>query len=110
MRKCREQFFFLFFTSLAEAEGATEALAGLDDGLVQAGELLVDEPTTVPESANGAKEGEEDEEEEQGLRLIDGDARLQVQLGKDAFPGDASPSSDACHACSRLVLINPRFN
>ena len=61
--------FFFFFTSLAEAEGAAEALAGLDDGLVQAGDLLVDEPTTVPESANGAKEGEEDEEEEEGLRL-----------------------------------------
>ena len=76
-----------FITSLAEAEGATEALAGWDDGLVEASGV-VDEGAAVSESADGAEEGEEDEEEEEGLRLVDGDARLQVQLGKDALPGD----------------------
>lgn len=85
---CREYIFSFLHTSLAEAEGAAEALAGLDDGLVEAGDLLVDEATAVPESPDGAKEGEEDEEQEEGLRLVDGDSRLQVQLGKDALPGD----------------------
>lgn len=84
----RELLFLFLITSLAEAEGAAEALAGLDDGLVEAGDLLVDEAAAVPESADGAKEGEEDEEQEEGLRLVDGDARLQVQLGKDALPGN----------------------
>lgn len=89
----------LIFTSLAEAEGATEALAGLDDGLVEAGDL-VDEGTTVSESTDGAEEGEEDEEEEEGLRFVDGDARLQVQLGKDTLTGDGL-SKQRCLGCSR---------
>jgi hypothetical protein len=88
MRRCRELLFLFLITSLAEAEGAAEALAGLDDGLVEAGDLLVDEAAAVSESADGAKEGEEDEEQEEGLRLVDGDARLQVQLRKDALPGN----------------------
>ena len=76
-----------FITSLAEAEGATEALAGWDDGLVKAGDV-VDEGAAVSESADGAEEGEEDEEEEEGLRLVDGDSGLQVQLGQDTLPGN----------------------
>jgi hypothetical protein len=73
----------------------------LDDGLVEPGDL-VDEGTTVSESADGAEEGEEDEEEEEGLRLVDGDARLQVQLGEDALAGDGL-SEQRRLACSRTV-------
>lgn len=77
----------------------------MDDGLVEAGDLLVDEATTVTESANGAKEGEEDEEQEEGLRLVDGDARLQVQLGKDALPGDGL-SKQRCLPCMFKTSAN----
>lgn len=74
-------------TSLAEAKGGAEALARGNDGLVKAGDL-VDELAPVTESTDGTEEREEDEEEEEGLRLVDGDAGLQVQLGQDALPGD----------------------
>jgi hypothetical protein len=77
----------LIFTPLAESKSGAEALARGNDGLVRAGGL-VDELAPVAESTDGSEEGEEDEEEEEGLSLVDGDARLQVQLGQDTLPGD----------------------
>jgi hypothetical protein len=43
----------------------------------------------VAESTDGTEECKEDEKEEERLRLVDGDAGLQVQLGQDTLPGDS---------------------
>lgn len=90
--------------ALAEAQRGAEALARGDDGLVEARHrLVVDEAAAVAERADGAEEGEEDEEEEEGLRLVDRDPRLQVQLRQDSLPGDGLTQDRRLHSLSAFA-------
>nr|CAB3499327.1 unnamed protein product [Digitaria exilis] len=72
---------------LAEPERGAESPPRRDDGALEP-RGVVDEAPPVAERADGAQEREEDEEEQQRLRLVDGDPRLEVELREDAPAGD----------------------
>ena len=95
-------------TIFLQAESTLDAGAGLHGG---AGCLLVNEATAVTKTTNGTEEGEENEEEKERLGLINRNASLNVQLGKNARSGDGlskegGGESEHGHAADEeLVLL-----
>eukprot|EP00850_Spirogloea_muscicola_P023260 SM000342S12976 [mRNA] locus=s342:58271:70155:- [translate_table: standard] len=77
--------------SRAEPKTTTDALAGVDDRLVNSSHGLRDELAAIAQPADGTKEGEEDEEDQEGLGLIQGQASLNVELSKGALASQRLP-------------------
>ena len=75
---------------LVQTEGALHSLPGLDGDAVEASNgRFVHEPSTVTERTDCSQEGEEDEEDEQGLCLRQWDAGLDVELRQSSLSGQS---------------------
>lgn len=74
-------------TLLVQTQGALDALSRLDDGALEANDgRIVHELSTVAQRTDGAQEREEDEEQQQRLRLVQGNAGLKVELRQGSLP------------------------
>lgn len=70
----------VYFTSFLESQSSSEALPRGDDSLPEPGGRIINKLSSVTERSYCSEEGEEDEEEEQRLGLVDRYAGFQVQL------------------------------
>lgn len=74
-------------TFLVQAQGALDALAGFDDGALDADDgCIVDKLSTIAQRADSSQEREQDEEQQERLCLCQWNARLDVKLRQRSLP------------------------
>ena len=81
-------------TLLVQSDGAFQTLAGLDgDGVEASNGRVVHKPPPITEGTDRAQEGEENEEQEQGLCLCQWNAGLNVELRQSSLPRQSLPQN-----------------